>query len=332
MAGPLQNRWISKLPLSATEDAGKVDRILASLKARRLVVGHTVTDGIIESRFAGKHISIDTGMLELYQGGHLVALEIEGEELRAIHPLGKVAIPLQMDDDSLFNYLVAIAGVDRENVNVYSRLAGEFRARANLFAARDTLEQLFRIRKPVAFRFRKDLGDVYLELGQPEKAREQHLAYIKGLQTLIQATPTNPHLKNLLARFCLDQNLELNLAEAMIQQALSEEPENATFLLTLGRVQVLLRQFPAATSTLEKAIERGGGDYQAHYQLGLAYLGLKENDKARKAFEHALAENPAGAEAREALRKLDEQGSDPAGGGGRSSYLLTFSEITLACV
>lgn len=311
VAGPLQNRWISKLPLDASEDADKVERILASLKARRLVVGHTVTDGIIESRFAGRHISADTGMLELYQGGHQVALEIAGEELRAIHPLGKVPIPAKMDNDTLFNYLVAVAGVDRENVNVYSRLAGEFRARANLFAARDTLEQLFRIQKPVAFRLRKDLGDIYLELGQTEKAREQHLAYIRGLRGLIQVTPNNPHLKNLLARFCLDQNLELNLAEEMIQHALSDEPENATFLLTLGRVQVLLRQFPAAASTLEKAIDRGGGDYQAYYHLGVAYVGLRENDKARQSFQRALAENPAGAEAREALRKLDGQGENP---------------------
>jgi Tfp pilus assembly protein PilF len=309
--GPLQNRWISKLPLDAEEGADKIERILTALKARRLVVGHTVTDGIIESRFGGRHISIDTGMLEVYQGGHQVALEIEGEALRAVHPLGKVPIPTTMDDDSLFNYLVGIAGVDKENVNVYSRLAGEFRARANLYAARDTLEQLFRIKKPVAFRFRKDLGDIYLELGQPEKAREQHLAYIEGLRSLIAVTPNNPHLKNLLARFCLDHNLEINVAEQMIQQALRDEPDNATFLLSLGRIQNLLRQFAAAAATLEKAVARGGGDYQTHYQLGLAYLGLAQNARARQAFERALVANPAGAEAREALRKLDSTGQNP---------------------
>ena len=32
-------------------------------------------------------------MLELYRGGHQVALEIEGHNLRAIHPLGKISIP-----------------------------------------------------------------------------------------------------------------------------------------------------------------------------------------------------------------------------------------------
>ena len=42
-----------------------------------MVVGHTLTSGVIESRFGGKHVSIDTGMLELYDGGHRAALEIE---------------------------------------------------------------------------------------------------------------------------------------------------------------------------------------------------------------------------------------------------------------
>ena len=53
-------------------------------------MGHTVTEGVIEPRFGGKHVSADVGMLELYGGGHQVALEIEGDQLRAIHPLGKV--------------------------------------------------------------------------------------------------------------------------------------------------------------------------------------------------------------------------------------------------
>ena len=125
---PLQYRGLSKVPLilaRAEQEAARasVNRILSHLQATRMVVGHTVTKGFIESRFGGKHISIDAGMLELYRGGHQVALEIEGNNLRAIHPLGKVSIPNDLDETTLFDYLVEVAAVDPENLDVLGQLA-----------------------------------------------------------------------------------------------------------------------------------------------------------------------------------------------------------------
>ena len=123
---PLQYRRLSKVPLARAEQEASrasVDRILSHLQATRMVVGHTSTGGFIESRFGGKHISIDAGMLELYRGGHQVALEIEGHSLRAIHPLGKVAIPNGLDETTLFDYLVDVAAVDPENLDVVGQLA-----------------------------------------------------------------------------------------------------------------------------------------------------------------------------------------------------------------
>ena len=125
---PLRYRGLSKVPLNLTRaeqeaSRARVDRILSQLQATRMVVGHTVTQGFIESRFGGKHISIDTGMLELYRGGHQVALEIQGNTLRAIHPLGKVTIPNDLDETTLFDYLVEVAAVDPENLDVRGQLA-----------------------------------------------------------------------------------------------------------------------------------------------------------------------------------------------------------------
>ena len=127
----LRSRGLSKVPLILTraeQEASRanVDRILSHLEATRMVVGHTVTKGFIESRFGGKHISIDAGMLEIYRGGHQVALEIEGNNLRAIHPLGRVSIPNGpdgLDETTLFDYLVEVAAVDPENLDVLGQLA-----------------------------------------------------------------------------------------------------------------------------------------------------------------------------------------------------------------
>jgi hypothetical protein len=90
-----------------------------------VVVGHTVTRGVIEPRLGGRHFSIDTGMLELYDGGHRVALEIEAGVLRALHPRGRVAIPASLDARTLPRYLAAVAEVDPENRSVRGIIATE---------------------------------------------------------------------------------------------------------------------------------------------------------------------------------------------------------------
>ncbi len=63
------------------EGATQIDKILQSFKANHVVTGHTVQKtGHIRSRFGGKVLLIDTGMLSsYYTGGRPSALEIEND-------------------------------------------------------------------------------------------------------------------------------------------------------------------------------------------------------------------------------------------------------------
>jgi hypothetical protein len=63
------------------EGSAQIDKILKSLKADHLVTGHTVQKtGHIRSRYGGKILLIDTGMLSsYYPGGRPSALEIEND-------------------------------------------------------------------------------------------------------------------------------------------------------------------------------------------------------------------------------------------------------------
>jgi calcineurin-like phosphoesterase family protein len=82
--GPLWYRGLAQEPDSF---APQVDEILAKLRARAIVVGHTVAaTGRITTRFDGRVIQIDTGMQPAYvQGGRASALEIKGGETTAIY-------------------------------------------------------------------------------------------------------------------------------------------------------------------------------------------------------------------------------------------------------
>jgi Tfp pilus assembly protein PilF len=306
--GPLQYRGLSEVPLTRADQAAEepqVDRILTNLEAKRLVVGHTVTQGIIEPRFGGKHISIDTGMLDIYDGGHQISLEIQDGIFSAIHPEGKIRLPDHLDETNFVAYLAEVASVDPNNVNVHTRLAELYWEQGDIDSARVTLEHLFRIPKPVPFRYHQTLGDVYTKLAMKDEAREQYLLYLDGLKDMIEATPTNPHLKNLYARFCLDRNIALDSAEEMIRSALAKFPDHPSFLLTLGRLQLAKGQNAEAVESLEKSSQQGTPGYETYYYLGLAQLAVGNTEAAREALELALKADPSGEGARQKLEELE---------------------------
>lgn len=83
--GPLWYRGLATEP----EDtfAPTLETILQRLQARAIVVGHTPTEGRIQTRFGGRVVQIDTGMLNgtFFKGGVPSALEVKGDVMAAIY-------------------------------------------------------------------------------------------------------------------------------------------------------------------------------------------------------------------------------------------------------
>jgi tetratricopeptide (TPR) repeat protein len=305
---PLQYRGLAHAALtlaSQQAEEARVSGILASLGATRMVVGHTLTSGVIESRFGGKHISIDTGMLELYRGGHRIALEVEGDVLRAIHDSGSVPIPETMDETTFGTYILAVAKVDPQNVDVQLKVVDKLHQEGRTAEAAVILEKLFEKPGFVPFRYRDLLGSHYESTGDQDRAREQYLAYIEGLASLVEQSPDNLNLANLLVRFCIDKNIEMDRAETVIDATVKRSPGSPSFLLTRARLHIARSQFREALAILESLPVEGGMGYDIHLFRGLAYLGLDDREQARRAFEEALAVEPNRTEARDQLKKLE---------------------------
>jgi tetratricopeptide (TPR) repeat protein len=305
---PLQYRGLANIALTAASQQAEEARVsgtLASLGATRMVVGHTLTSGVIESRFGGKHISIDTGMLELYRGGHRIALEVAGDTLRAIHDQGSVPIPETMDETTFPSYILAVAKVDPENVEVQLKVVDSLHQSGETAESAAILEKLFEKPGLVPFRYRDLLGSYYESIGEMGRAREQYLEYVEGLAALVEQSPENLNLANLLVRFCIDKNLELDRAEALMEATLKRSPASPSFLLTSARLHIARSRFREALAILDNLPIDGGLGYDVHLFKGLSYLGLDDRERARTAFEDAVEIDSSRTEARDQLKKLE---------------------------
>ena len=88
--GPLWYRGLASAPEEAF--APTFETILQRMRARAVVIGHTpVAKARIQTRFGGRVVLIDTGMLngEFYPGGAPSALELRGDTFSAIYLDGR---------------------------------------------------------------------------------------------------------------------------------------------------------------------------------------------------------------------------------------------------
>jgi hypothetical protein len=88
--GPLWYRGFAEGDEASKQ--AELDKVLAQQKARRMVIGHTVTGASIKPRFGGKVIMIDVGLARVY-GGPVACLAIENGKFYAIEKEGKRELP-----------------------------------------------------------------------------------------------------------------------------------------------------------------------------------------------------------------------------------------------
>jgi Flp pilus assembly protein TadD len=99
--------------------------------------------------------------------------------------------------------------------------------------------------------------------------------------------PDDAGVNNDLGYLYADRGQKLEQAEAMIRKALEEEPENGSYLDSLGWVLYRRGKFQEALEPLEKAAKAQASDATILDHLGDVYFRLQEQAKARTAWEKA---------------------------------------------
>jgi tetratricopeptide (TPR) repeat protein len=112
-----------------------------------------------------------------------------------------------------------------------------------------------------------------------------------------EAASDSPYARMAAARLHT-QRKELDQAQAALDEAAKNNPEDGDLLFLRGMLNTVRQSYQAAVDDLERAIAKNPGNAFAHYYAGLAYNGLKRPDKMVEHFQHFLRLAPNAPEAK----------------------------------
>lgn len=110
---------------------------------------------------------------------------------------------------------------------------------------------------------------------------------IKEFEALLQLRPADAGVLNALGYTLADRQRELRRAERLIREAVSQRPDNAAFLDSLGWVLYRRGQLRAARPWLERAW-RLSREPEIAAHLGEVLWRLRQEDEARRVWRRAL--------------------------------------------
>jgi len=129
------------------------------------------------------------------------------------------------------------------------------------------------------------LGTVYYATGQTEKAAEHY-------EQAIAIKPDAVEALNNLAYLYIEQNRKLSEAMNMAKSAVKLEPNNASYIDTLGWAYYRLGKLDTALPLLLKAAQIAPGQGEILLHIGRVYLDLNDFDQALSYLKEAYKEDP----------------------------------------
>jgi hypothetical protein len=313
-SGPLMTRRYSGDDLTAEEKrsvAPELSRVLETLGARTMVMGHTVTLGLIEPRFGGLAVLIDTGMLDVYLGGRMAALVIEDGRFLAVHEKGTVPLPAALEGDDGARYVEAVVKASPGDAALSHWLAVVRYGQGRLRDAAKLHEEagVFESRRPIPYAWRLDAGDCFAALGEKGKSAQLYSSYFEELARVAGAMgPSGAPYWNRYARESLRLGFPVDAAFDAAAQAAAADPRNRDVKSTLARVYLEKGDPRRALSVLTAAARLGGEErFEEYLLLGRAHLALGNREQALESFRNAQRLQPENPEVEEAIARLNAE-------------------------
>ncbi|MGH9574466.1 MAG: tetratricopeptide repeat protein [Candidatus Acidiferrales bacterium] len=134
-----------------------------------------------------------------------------------------------------------------------------------------------------------------LDKGVEAMRRHQYDEARTHLDAAYKLAPGNPEVNDRLGEFFLVTK-DIEKAQDSLQNALSLDPDNVNTLTDLGELRIVQGNYPAAQKSLDQAVNLNQHAWFAHWMLGVVYLRVNENEKARVEATSAIKEGKGSAD------------------------------------
>ncbi len=299
--GPLMSRRFSdQIPASSVEGVrDELRTVLAALGVRTMVMAHTITFGLIEPRFDGAAILIDTGMFEVYVGGHQAALVIEKGRFYAVYERGKVELPMNADLD---RYIEAAAEASPNGDGLKRHLA-DVRKRQKRYEEAAELYEKISVsdsKRELPLTWRREAAECYEALGNENRARKLYALYVEELERFAKSdAPFRLQRLNHYAWECLRLGLETEKALDVAREVSAAYPHNPSYRVTLAWAHLENGDAREARQILIALPEESRDRFYVQLVLSRAHAQLGDRERALEAFRKAQQHRPNDSEVAE---------------------------------
>jgi tetratricopeptide (TPR) repeat protein len=104
----------------------------------------------------------------------------------------------------------------------------------------------------------------------------------------LRLDPDNALLLNNYGYSLADRNMQIDRAMEMAKKAVAAQPDNTSYLDTIGWVHYRLGEYKEAEEYIKKAIEKGEANAVVHEHLGDVYYKMNDPERALEQWKIAL--------------------------------------------
>ncbi|MHB1421012.1 MAG: tetratricopeptide repeat protein [Bacillota bacterium] len=151
--------------------------------------------------------------------------------------------------------------------------------------------------KPGDANARVVLGWSYFKTGKPEQA-------VREYENAIKIDPKNMQAQFNLASVYLELG-KLDEAQKLMEGYVAKNPLHAAGHSIMGMIYSEQKKYELAIKEFEASDRVMPGNTNIYYQMGRAYEGMGNKEKAREMYQKTIDYNPKFEEARTALKQLD---------------------------
>jgi len=250
------------------------------------------------------------------------------EDWRAYWFLGAIGA-LSHDDSLAVRNFRKVTELSSGNADAWVYLSSVFLEKNNFAEVVKILESAIRI-LPDDFRVNFFLGVAYSRVGQNvdavkvlERARQLNSRDINVISQLalvydgmkryedsdrlyeeaLKIDPNNVLILNNYGYSLADRNLQLDRALAMATKAVEAQPDNSSYLDTIGWVYFRLGRYDEAERYVKQAIEKGDASSVVYEHLGDIYYRMNDRERALEQWGIALKLDENNASLREKIAR-----------------------------